>query len=1374
VKFLSHFCLTFSVIVFATAAHAGSFERWSNPSEWDAPSAEICSGKYGPCLRLSCAAAQPLHLETDSDTNELESVTRIDVQIDGELAATLSLDADFHLPALFDSSKLGSVISGLSSGKRAKMLFSNGKEYALSLSGSSAAISRTMKECNAQAIAFTGGLDTFSGTHNRYSDEGKTRFPPGQEQFEFKKYKGLDIYGGDIRSALDDGYLVNMTLNQCEALCSVTKDCLYYTHNAVANACFIKGSVPKTARYNAATSAEFNGNRYNLLSPVARGMGTLISKGAGWLESDTYDSWLKRRKALAAPLGVACHQTRASGEEVARKLKINWDSSASTAVGQVANVSWSGLELDERLPIWLMISSDKPVRFGGKTFIALGPDSPNPFGMAHGAGKHRALVALFSRGAGATGQLEITALQEGNLSIEAAVVQYLRACGEEIVRPLNTKNLHVSPGRAELVLNNEIGNRAFTHEIELEKYGRIIRLNEKRFVILDKDSGSEILLRAGSELAVSPTHRFLAVSTGNSDETTTGNSFEIVDVVDGATVAKVEGGGILYWGLHDSFAMSTKAPWGEVNIAELHGRGTFLEEQVTGPSCCFADAANTHVGIDLENTSFSVWGRFGYAVGSLQFPEYLLQDNPRSAYTADKYGSFALFQHIFNSLGSLTPVSMTLGFDIPGGWILGNDWQDTLEIKENGERLRRPFGDQLAIRLERVGLDASKLKMPPATTPALDIANQFSRLGISLVEMKYGEIVYDGKAPAIAEEITHDSNGNYVAGGKQRALTLAPLVSSLGVAAKNAGWKFDWSDNVEIPMATECYHVDLQQSEHNSKRLMLVRDIGWLARLDEGKKPFFLSQAWCTAGATYGSLRPTTAIYFYDFAGPVPKTSTDVPMETAFFYENDPSELWYDHPFSIKGNDKTVLLFAKGKGAAAIFSRVDHKVVQTFDNLPDGDLLSDLFVTDDLSHLVQVNSDGAVHVIRSADKKRLLSGRIVDNEIVLWADDYSFEATAEAAALIDLKFPGRQAQFSLDRFQSTRRVDKLALRILSGESLPVLSATGIPPELAGTISLDGRDVVAQLSNQEGDITEFSVFQDGVRTDTFGAEGKTQTARIKRLRGARWVSVIGVDDEGLASLPITKDLGLDPGEAPTQRALVVGVNTYNDPNVPSLNYALRDGGRFGETLAGGLGDAPDFEKIEFLKDRRATPAAILDTLRALLSDLGQEDQLVMFFAGHGIKDAEGNFYFATSETSLSDIKNTALPFKEVSALIEASEARITVLLDACHSGAVGTGAFATSDQAVSGLAGLKSNITILAASKGREFSQEKPEVGGGVFTYALEKVLKLEREHYDKNGNGRLEASEVYSGVKDIVTEIAPGTQTPWIVNSKLVGEYALF
>ena len=1350
-----------------SALFAGSSDIWSNLKNWDGPAAEICAGKYGTCLRLTCANAEPLHLRAWDNTGKLDNISKIQLSVDGRIVGGLIDGSEKgweRPPTLRSADELEQAIAALSKGNRAVMRFSDGSVHQLTLRGSSAAISKTLNACNAQASAFRSGLDTFYGAFNRYSDEGAVGFPPAPQDYEFKKYKDLDIYGGDLRSALEDGFLSNMTVNQCEALCSVTQECMFYTVNTKADACFLKRNVSKSVRFRGALSAEFQGNRYNLPSPVSSGQGTFVMKSAGWLDGDSYEDWLARRKAQASVNAPTCSGAREIGARVAKDLKLEILGSQNFGVQNGATVRWQGLNLRDRLPIWLMVTSDRPVRFDADVSLPLSPDAPNPFGVSQGQSKHRALVALFSRGAPESGELLIKPLQEGPITIEAHIVQYIRSCEEEVAFPLVERTFDAKPGAAQLVLNNELGNRAFTHEIEIEKHRRTLRLNATRLLLLHSETNTEIIQRAGSNVSVSPTHRFVSVDHGGQTE--------IIDVVDGATVARMDAGQ-LYWGLSDSFAMTSVIPWGEVNLASLFGGGTFLREQVTGPSCCYAEPHATKVGIDLENASFSVWGPFGHAVGSLQFPEFVIKDSPPGAYSSSKSGSPALFQHVYNSIGSVTPVSLSLGFDIAGGWQLSSSWQDEWQ-ETHADRKRRSFSEVLAIKLNRVGLEANGTNRDAIIKPKLDVMNQFSRLGIELRQLVRGETIFDGSMPEIPEAMRQDSEGNYHPPGKQEALVLAEIMQPLGDAAAAAGWNYQWSDNVEEPLSGECYHVDLDQSEHSSSNLLLVRDVNWLAKLDTGKAPFYLSQAWCTAGATFGSLRPTSAIYFHDFAGPTPKNSLEIPRDTAVFFENNPASLWFDHEFTIKGDEEIVLLYAVNKGAVAIFSRIENRVISTLDDLPDGDLLQDAFVSQDLEHLVQVNSDGSLHIFDIETGTKILSGRIVDDEIALWNDDFAFDATAEAAALIDLVFSGKPEQFSLDRFTRTRHVENLAQKVLTGTHIGALEVTNIPPSIEGDIVLEDSQVSIHVKQRSKSIAQYSVFQDGVLTNELIAVDREQEFQVDRLPGARWVSVIAMDEEGLASLPISKDVGLDSFTVPIQRALIVGVNTYSDAAIPSLNYALRDGGRYAETLSGSLGEAPPFQQINFLKDRRATPEAILKNAKALLSGLTSSDHAVIFFAGHGLRGRDGRFYFGTSGTDASDIEGTALAFSEIAEIIEQSEARVTVLLDACHSGAVGTGAFATTDEVAIDLSKLQSNITILAASKGRQFSQEASNVGGGLFTYALERVLKTDRTLFDLNDNGRLEASELYRGVKDLVTEESKGNQTPWIINSRMVGDYALF
>jgi uncharacterized caspase-like protein len=119
--------------------------------------------------------------------------------------------------------------------------------------------------------------------------------------------------------------------------------------------------------------------------------------------------------------------------------------------------------------------------------------------------------------------------------------------------------------------------------------------------------------------------------------------------------------------------------------------------------------------------------------------------------------------------------------------------------------------------------------------------------------------------------------------------------------------------------------------------------------------------------------------------------------------------------------------------------------------------------------------------------------------------------------------------------------------------------------------------------------------------------------------------------------------------------------------------------------------------------------------------------------------------------------------------------VTVLLDACHSGSAGTGLLASNDEAVASIrATIPTGLTVLAASKGRELSAEIPSLGGGVFNHVLAKGITVDRAAADRNANGRIEVSELYRYVKDNVSALRKGEQTPWLSRNQMVGDFALF
>ena len=82
------------------------------------------------------------------------------------------------------------------------------------------------------------------------------------------------------------------------------------------------------------------------------------------------------------------------------------------------------------------------------------------------------------------------------------------------------------------------------------------------------------------------------------------------------------------------------------------------------------------------------------------------------------------------------------------------------------------------------------------------------------------------------------------------------------------------------------------------------------------------------------------------------------------------------------------------------------------------------------------------------------------------------------------------------------------------------------------------------------------------------------------------------------------------------------------------------------------------------------------------------------------------------------------------------------------------------------------MLIFSASKGREKSEEAPDNSGGVFTGAV--VSALSDPRTDLNGNGAIEASELYARVKRTVVEATQGRQTPWFARNDMVGDFVPF
>lgn len=209
-------------------------------------------------------------------------------------------------------------------------------------------------------------------------------------------------------------------------------------------------------------------------------------------------------------------------------------------------------------------------------------------------------------------------------------------------------------------------------------------------------------------------------------------------------------------------------------------------------------------------------------------------------------------------------------------------------------------------------------------------------------------------------------------------------------------------------------------------------------------------------------------------------------------------------------------------------------------------------------------------------------------------------------------------------------------------------------------------------------------------------------------------------------------------------MLVGVNQYQDEQLPSLNYSAVDCQGLGEALI--TSTSPIFQKdITTYHDF----APQLPTLKNVLSRLQQitqsattVDTILFYFSGHGVVDSHTHKVFlCLQDTQKSDLENTGLSLQLLlQSLASSGVQNQLVWLDACHSGGMtlrGTTPekfFNPTPQLVELLqkrAAKSQGFYALLSCDNDQQSWEFPELGHGVFTYYL--IRGLSGEAADHQG-----------------------------------------
>ncbi|HEX5108779.1 MAG TPA: caspase family protein [Vicinamibacterales bacterium] len=334
--------------------------------------------------------------------------------------------------------------------------------------------------------------------------------------------------------------------------------------------------------------------------------------------------------------------------------------------------------------------------------------------------------------------------------------------------------------------------------------------------------------------------------------------------------------------------------------------------------------------------------------------------------------------------------------------------------------------------------------------------------------------------------------------------------------------------------------------------------------------------------------------------------------------------------------------------------------------------------------------------------------------------------------------------YDFDQFFERFYTPDLLVRMFQGASLPAAARTGTTPPSAviltprpgQTFREPDVDVEVEVRDAGDGVGDVRVSLNGKQLDSSAVtRGITATApgasilryRVSLLDGANVLRATAFATDRTESAPHELTVRLEaPVKTATLRLLAVGISRYQNPGL-SLTFPsadARDLIAFFRTRGPRLFKDVD---VTELADTAATAEnvkrAIVEVQRRALP----EDVVIVFLAGHGA--SIGNEWYFVPHDLRNPEREEQLASLGVSSTYLAQELRrmtsqkVLLLVDACYSGSMLSAFRGYEDRRALALLARSAGVHILAASTRDQRASEVPELGHGVFSYALLRGLE---------------------------------------------------
>jgi uncharacterized protein len=1089
----------------------------------------------------------------------------------------------------------------------------------------------------------------------------------------------------------------------------------------------------------------------------------------------------------AAPLlpsATGC-SARAELEGLTNSVVITSPSAGTIPHGGAIEVDWRFSPLPAPSPrLFLVGTMPETVRFDGNYrydengslkngpgFIALPGASRAPYGFTHGAGRTRIVIPIFDMDVSRAGRLWIKPYEAGALRIEWALVAADVGCPEQTVRlPAAAQTFQVGAGPPRIVVQDFIARElsAVTpsraapapREIELSSDGRHrLDIFDRRYRVFDRRNGALVADRSGVKPRFSPTGRFVLASIGDPSRSDP-QGFEIFDLAAGR-VTDAGYGPLMAWSNGDAMLLDATRAYQGVRLIN-----TLIDPQKSEHgaknrpgffSGCGSCDASAYSNIQLD------WDRLVALRGDAESAEITSvialpfgRDLIPSGIGTSSTDTLRVLQHLYGQS------SLTLK---PG-------WHDAapLSFTHIGRGIDGYAGSETSFQLLQANRPSQAKFLAPRRLALahgrLMLPNELRQPGTARAHEKSA---WRRSAPVAAAS----PDAEYVAAELAKLgirLTTARIVPEVPLAGNaSLGPVREWTAALKADVIT----ANPSLAKWWDEKVNMNPIVAGAWRLRAGNASYLLVQH----GEGAMTLNGAHGLSFDLLAtlGPDKGRLQTFQALDGSYSQTAGREHTLGRPFLLDGDRLIIAVPGTGKAVAL---HIGQGVSPPLLDLAEPNSLCGYFGVDGSHLVVQANCDGQFFVFDpTRGGSPILSGRVVDEEFILYTPEGYYTATYEGGHYVHVAFPGVVGVHSFEQFAAALERRDVVQAIVKGARTRLPSpALQPPPAIEMTAEAETGDTVSLRISARSDVglRALAVYEDGRPALRVPASGRhfEESLRVPRKPHVRTLSAVAIDAKDFKSRAASIDLATRPRPANTLHVVAVGIDAYDQAD--PLALAKADA----ESIVKALTKEKSgyYGRVSLTKrlDREASPATVLSDLRAAVEQATEDDTILLFFAGHGARTADGRYFMMTSSSDPARLSETAIQWTAVSAILSRARGRVIVIVDACHAGQTGA-VQATNDQAVSSLtAASNAALIVLAASKGRQESEEMAATGGGVFTQSLARILGPERVKADTNGDGLLDVSEIYRAVRQAVVTATQGRQTPWLVRRHVVGDFPLF